>query len=55
MLAKAQDIPNGILLSFKDLITEEEWIKILKITSKDSVPQVKQEDDGKIDGVDIAK
>lgn len=57
VMEKAKSIPNGTLLCLKDLITEDEWKKIVKITSKDTVPAITPSlsKDGKIDGVDIAK
>lgn len=64
VMEKSKSIPNGTLLSLKDLITEEEWKKILKISSMETIPKIKKEKkesvqesdtDGKIDGVDIAK
>lgn len=56
VLAKAQDIPNGTLLSLKDLITEEEWTRIMKNTiEEDDVKKKPDDNKEKIDGVDIAK
>jgi hypothetical protein len=56
VMEKAQQIPNGTMLCLKDLITEEEWKRIMKSASDDTKsPGKKEEDEGKIDGVDIAK
>jgi hypothetical protein len=56
VMAKAKSIPNGTLLSLKDLITEEEWKKIMNsAVAKEKDNQEKEDDEGKIDGVDIAK
>jgi len=56
VMDKAKQIPNGTLLSLKDLITEDEWKRIVKSASNDTKsPGKKEDDEGKIDGVDIAK